>query len=78
MPRAWRLIHSVKGQMDRVRFLSLPDSAHMLLLTTQHASVFDAVEARDPDRAEAGMRHHLREVLKSIRRLTDEMPSIFA
>ena len=78
MPRAWRLIHSVKGQMDRVRFLSLPDRAHMLLLTTQHAAVFDAVEARDPDRAEAGMRHHLREVLKSIRKLTDEMPSIFA
>lgn len=78
MPRAWRLIHSVKGQMDRVRFLSLPNKAHMLLLTTQHSAIFDAVEARDPDRAEAGMRHHLREVLKSIQTLTDEMPSIFA
>ncbi|MCE1238162.1 MAG: GntR family transcriptional regulator [Hyphomicrobiales bacterium] len=78
MPRAWRLIHSVKGQMDRVRFLSLPNKAHMLLLTTQHAAIFDAVEARDPDRAEAGMRHHLREVLKSIQTLTDEMPTIFA
>lgn len=78
MPRAWRLIHSVKGQMDRVRFLSLPNKAHMLLLTTQHSAIFDAVEARDPDRAEAGMRHHLREVLKSIQTLTDEMPTIFA
>lgn len=78
MPRAWRLIQSVKGQMDRVRFLSLPNQAHMLLLTTQHSTIFDAIEARDPDRAEASMRHHLREVLKSIRRLTDEMPSIFA
>lgn len=78
MPRAWRLIQSVKGQMDRVRFLSLPNKSHLLLLTEQHAEIFHAIEAGDPDRAEAAMRHHLKEVLQTIHALTDEMPSIFA
>ncbi|PIO96420.1 GntR family transcriptional regulator [Pleomorphomonas carboxyditropha] len=78
MPRAWRLIQSVKGQMDRVRFLSLPNKPHLLLLTEQHTEIFRAIEAHDPDRAEAAMRHHLREVLKTIHELAAEMPSIFA
>jgi GntR family transcriptional regulator, rspAB operon transcriptional repressor len=78
MPRAWRLIQSVKGQMDRVRFLSLPNKSHLLLLTEQHAEIFHAVEAKDPDRAEAAMRHHLKEVLQTIHALADEMPSILA
>ena len=78
MPRAWRLIQSVKGQMDRVRFLSLPNKAHMLLLTDQHAEILKAIETQDPDRAEAAMRHHLKEVLKTIQELAAEMPAIFA
>jgi len=78
MPRAWRLIQSVKGQMDRVRFLALPDKRHLALLTDQHAAIFAAIEARDPDAAEAGMRVHLKEVLGSIHKLTAEMPAIFA
>jgi len=32
----------------------------------------------DPDRAEAAMRHHLKEVLKTIHELAAEMPAIFA
>lgn len=78
MPRSWRLIQSVKGQMDRVRFLSLPNKAHLLLLTDQHAEIFKAIETQDPDRAEAAMRHHLKEVLKTIQELAAEMPAIFA
>lgn len=78
LPRSWRLIQSVKGQMDRVRFLSLPNKPHMLLLTEQHAEIFKAIETQDPDRAEAAMRHHLKEVLKTIHELAAEMPAIFA
>lgn len=78
MPRAWQLIQSVKGQMDRVRFLALPNKPHLILLTEQHGEIVEAIEARDSDRAEAAMRHHLKEILQTIHALTDEMPSILA
>lgn len=78
MPRAWRLIQSVKGQMDRVRFLTLPDKRHLAMVTDQHAAIFAAVKAGDADAAEACMRSHLKEVFNSIRKLTAEMPAIFA
>lgn len=78
MPRAWRLIQSVKGQMDRVRFLTLPDKRHLAMVTDQHAAIFDAIKAGDADAAEASMRTHLKEVLVSIHKLAAEMPAIFA
>lgn len=78
MPRAWKLIQSVKGQMDRVRFLSLPNKSHLVMLTEQHRLIVEAIKARDPDAAEQHMRQHLKEVLKTIHELAETMPSIFA
>lgn len=78
MPRAWKLIQSVKSQMDRVRYLSLPNRPHLILLAEQHTEIFRGIEAGDPDRAEAAMRHHMKLIISTIHDLADEMPEMFA
>lgn len=78
LPRAWHVIQNVKGQLDRVRYLSLPHPGHVTHLYEQHKAISDAVQAGDPDAAADHMRHHLREVFKSIDELMLERPEMFA
>jgi len=77
LPRAWKVIQNVKGQLDRVRFLSLPEPGHLQTLQAQHAAIVGAVKAHDPDRAAEHMRTHLQEVFGSVRLLLREYPALF-
>lgn len=77
LPRAWRVIQNVKGQLDRVRYLSLPHPGHVGQLHAQHQAIADAVRTGDADAAAGHMRHHLREVFKSIDELMREQPALF-
>lgn len=77
LPRAWRVIQNVKGQLDRVRYLSLPHPGHVKQLFDQHKAVADAVAEGAPDAAVEHMRHHLREVFKSVDELMREKPALF-
>jgi GntR family transcriptional regulator, rspAB operon transcriptional repressor len=76
-PRSWRLIQSVKAQLDRVRFLSLPEPGHLEAMVKQHEAIVRAVEAKDADEAERVMRGHLREVFRSTERLLARDPALF-
>lgn len=62
----WRTLQNVKLQMDRVRYLSLPDTTPEELLIEQHHTIVQALEAQNPDRAEVAVRQHLAEVLRSL------------
>jgi GntR family transcriptional regulator, rspAB operon transcriptional repressor len=62
----WRLIHQSKVHMDRVRQLSLPIEDQIPRLIGQHHAILDALGQHDPDRAEAALRAHLREVFATI------------
>jgi len=42
---AWRVLEGLKPQMDRVRFLSIPDATPSDKLIAQHLSIVDAIEA---------------------------------
>jgi DNA-binding GntR family transcriptional regulator len=75
--RSWRLIQSVKAQLDRVRFLSLPEPGHLDAMVTQHEAIVRAVEVKDVDQAERVMRGHLREVFRTAQRLLASDPSLF-
>jgi DNA-binding GntR family transcriptional regulator len=75
--RSWRLIQNVKTQMDRVRYLSLPEPGHLNLLLEQHAEIVRAIQAKNPDAAETGMRVHLQEVFRSIEALAKQGPEMF-
>jgi DNA-binding GntR family transcriptional regulator len=74
---AWKVIEEAKAQMDRVRFLSLPDATPMDHLIAQHKAVLDAVAAGRAGAADQAMRAHLREILKSLPRLAQAFPDMF-
>jgi DNA-binding GntR family transcriptional regulator len=74
---AWRVVEETKAQMDRVRYLSLPNATPVERLITQHEAIVDGIEARDPDRAEAAMRRHVREILTSLPDLVQRFPEFF-
>ncbi len=74
---AWRVVEEVKAQMDRVRYLSLPQTTPLTRLVDQHVAILDAVEARDQARAEAAVRAHLAEILTSLPLLEQVFPHLF-
>ena len=75
--RCWRLIQSVKHQLDRVRYLSLPEPGNLALLIRQHAAIAQAALAGKPEEAETLMRAHLREVLRFIEQKHAKEPDLF-
>src|SRR5919107_4245395 len=76
-PSAWRIVEDVKPQMDRVRFLSMPAATPLRVLVAQHAAILEAVRTGKPEAAEAAMRAHLTEILRSLPRLAGEHPELF-
>lgn len=74
---AWRVVEDMKVQMDRVRYLSLPEATPTGRLIDQHEAILDAVAAHDPAQAEAAMRTHLTEILTSLPELAARYPDLF-
>ncbi|NRO95718.1 FCD domain-containing protein [Paraburkholderia sp. NMBU_R16] len=74
---AWETIQDIKAQMDRVRYLSLPEVSPLDLLIRQHAKIVSALRAHDPLAAEQAMRAHLREILVSLGPVAARHPDWF-
>lgn len=74
---SWKLLETLKAQMDRVRFLSFPNTTPVATLIGQHQAVVDAIKAGDPDLAEQAMRGHLAEILKSLPKIAAAHPELF-
>jgi DNA-binding GntR family transcriptional regulator len=70
-------VQNVKLQMDRVRYLNLPNTTPEELLTTQHRTIVKALHAGNPDKAEAAIRKHLVELLRSLPLLVQNFPDYF-
>lgn len=74
---AWAVIEAEKAQMDRVRFLSLPEASPVGRLIDQHEAILKAVECADIAAGEAAMRIHLSEVLAALEPLRQRHPDLF-
>jgi DNA-binding GntR family transcriptional regulator len=74
---AWRVIESIKAQMDRIRYLSLDDATPLPLLIEQHTRIVDGIEAGDPTAAVAATRSHLREIIVSLPNIAARFPDLF-
>jgi len=74
---AWRVIESIKAQMDRIRNLSLDDATPLPLIIEQHTRIVDAIEAGNPTEAAAAMRTHLREIIVSLPEIAARFPDDF-
>jgi GntR family transcriptional regulator, rspAB operon transcriptional repressor len=73
----WRALQNTKLHMDRVRYLSLPDTTPEELLIEQHLEIVQALKAHHPHRAEVAVRRHLAEVLRSLPLLVQSFPDYF-
>ncbi len=74
---AWRVLESLKAQMDRVRYLSLPLATPVNTLIAQHDEITDAIAHKDPDAAAAAMQRHLSEILTSLPKIAAANPDMF-
>lgn len=74
---AWRVLESLKAQMDRVRYLSLSLATPIDTLINQHEKIVDAIAAHDPDAADTAMQEHLAEILTSLPKIATANPDMF-
>jgi GntR family transcriptional regulator, rspAB operon transcriptional repressor len=72
----WAVVEREKSQFDRIRFLSLPVVTPVATLIIQHRNILAAIIRRDADAAEAAMRIHFSEVLRSAETLATEHPDL--
>jgi DNA-binding GntR family transcriptional regulator len=75
---AWRTIEGVKGHMDRVRYLSLPNATPLERLLAQHRDIAESVLSGDAEAAAGAMRTHLREIVTSLPVLAERHPDLFS
>ena len=73
----WRVLEGLKAQMDRVRYLSLPEATPLETIIEQHEGVVAAIERRSPEAAEDAMHRHLSEILLSLPKLATRHPAYF-
>lgn len=73
----WRVLEGLKAQMDRVRYLSLPEATPLETIIEQHEAVVAAIERRSPEEAEQAMHRHLSEILLSLPKLAARHPAYF-
>ena len=74
---AWRVTEEVKAQLDRVRYLSVPDTTPLPKLIDQHTQIIDAIVEGDVESAALVMRSHQREILHSLPDLVQRFPEMF-
>lgn len=65
-PTAWEALTDIKAHIDRVCHLTLPMPDTLPHVVTQHRAIMAAIDARDPDAAEAAMRDHLAAILAAL------------
>ena len=74
---AWSVINSLKAQVDRARFLTLPNVQSILVILEQHEKIVQAISNNDPEEAERSMLNHLREIQNFLPLLRKEHPDLF-
>jgi DNA-binding GntR family transcriptional regulator len=75
--RAWQVIHDAKGQLDRVRRLSLADTGRSRQRMREHKAIVDCVAAGDAAGASRAMREHLESIFGAIANIAAENAHYF-
>lgn len=74
---AWTVVEKVKAHLDRLRYLSVPETTPIDKLVGQHLAIVQAIEQQDVEAAQASMRLHQREILQSLPDLIRRFPQIY-
>lgn len=73
----WQVIHDAKGQLDRVRRLSLADSTRSRFRMREHRAIAERVSKGDADGAVRAMRAHLDSIFDAIENIAAEHAHYF-
>ena len=73
----WYIVEDLKAQMDRVRFLSLPEATPIEKIIDQHKQIVTAIQSGDEGAATNAMKKHLSELLDSLPRLAERHKEMF-
>ena len=76
LPRVAMVIEASRANIDRVRRILSSPRRHALTLD-EHHRIFQAIEARDPERARRAMEAHLDAVSEELDRFSVERPDAF-
>lgn len=74
---AWRVVHTAKATIDRVRFLSVQRPAKRRTVLAEHRRIVREVAAGDPLAAAGAMQDHLRGVFSSTEHTMRQHPEYF-
>lgn len=77
LPGVWRLLRSVKVQIDRARRLTLPALGRMDQVIGEHQAIRHAIATGDAAAARAAMNGHLSAVIPDVDRLRLDHPQFF-
>lgn len=64
-PMAWDTIQSIKGQMDRIRFLSFDIAGHTEGITHEHDEIYEALKNEQMDKCIAALDYHLKQIMST-------------
>ena len=74
---AWRMLESIKAQMDRVRYLSFSGASPLPHLIKQHVAIVEALSRRKGRAAEAAMRAICARFSHTLPAIAAENPELF-
>jgi GntR family transcriptional regulator, rspAB operon transcriptional repressor len=75
---AWPVVQGAKGQLDRVRHLTIRHERKLSAALAEHVAIVDSVARRDATGALTAMRAHLRGLFESLEALREENNQYFA
>ncbi|BEP43768.1 GntR family transcriptional regulator [Variovorax sp. V15] len=70
----WDLVGRVSGHVDRLRRLHLPTAGKTEAILRDHRAIVRAIEAKDPDAAQAALRKHLSGTLSAVNDICKQYP----
>ncbi|WP_432730703.1 GntR family transcriptional regulator [Variovorax sp. W6] len=70
----WDLVGRVSGHVDRLRRLHLPTAGKTEAILRDHRAITRAIEAKDPDAAQAAVRKHLSGTLSAVNEICKQYP----
>ncbi|MDJ0933548.1 GntR family transcriptional regulator [Breoghania sp.] len=75
-PDIWQTVHGATGQLDRVRYRAMAKCGMTQEIEMEHRRLFEALKARDAERAHALLRKHLDDLPLLIAFVKDSTPNV--
>ena len=64
-PMTWEVLRSVKGHMDRIRYLSMGNESPIAQLISEHEEIFEALKSKNFDHVVELLKYHLYEIMQT-------------